>query len=385
VKKLVSLQLFLYLVLSPAILYLTGERDSYRLDLAVVMIFSFFVGGHFSSRKIIENVKNSFPYCTYYIYPWMNIMMFIFSLLYVYTIFSNGLYERRQGSELMAVIYANMPISHLFIIRIYEVIFYPFVILLLHQSRWSHKSFPKWMILSLISAFFFMGILDSRSKLLMPLVFYLVFFYFQGKSIPAVSPIFFKVTSLFLILGVIFVVLHRLEGFDDFYSYFIVDFLKRLDGLELISLVNDHKTIPFFGTYDFLVFSNFLSSIPFLDSAKALKEIGLTSSKSYLLQSVLDLKQMDMNNTIVTDLFYFGGYPFLAFGGFFYGFYVTKFDVLVRNDRWLCNRLTLAMLISFGINALRIEQDFFGMVLAVFRDFFILNIFLLGLSFKRHQ
>ena len=179
-----------------------------------------------------------------------------------------------------------------------------------------------------------------------------------------------------------FLTLYRLYEFDGLFEYIQGDIISRLDGLDFISRVANEKFIPWFGTYDLRLFSNFVAAIPFLEAAAALKEIGMTSSKNYLLNEILGLIQMDAVNTMVTDLYYFGGYFLLIIGAVHYGYLVMRFDIAAKtNDLW-SSRIQMAFMFSFLINALRIEVDYFGVWLNILRDFCILYGMSLTIRFR---
>lgn len=388
-RLLVVVQLFIYLLISPIFLLMMGMSDSYRFDLSVVVIISFFVGIFFHNSFFFSQEK----YCAdvnqrIEIRPWCNFLIVIFSFIYIYIVIKNGLYNRRQGSEVMAFVYANLPLSELLILRFYEILFYPILIFIFYKMKSKNPTCLKINLFAMFCAFIFMGVLYSRAKLLLPLLLYFVFFHPIKNKIflLSIKPIYIKTFCIFVLLSASWVVIERLDAFPDFYGYFMFDIVKRVDGLELISLIDVVKPIPLFGTYDFFMFSNLAAVIPFWEEAAVLKELGLTSSKSYLLRVVLNFDQMDINNTIITDLFYFGGYPFLVFGGVVYGYFVSWFDKIIKGGKWLSGRAMIAFVISFGINGIFIENDFSGLLFSILRDFFIIYIaFFFIVSYGRNN
>lgn len=374
------IQVCFYLFLSPLVISLGGGDVDYRFDLSFVFLLAFAAGVFNKGRRSRVSTHwkfEEFPMIS----SWLKLFLMVLSILYVLVVSVNGLTARRQGSEIMAEIYANMPLSHLLVLRIYEVIFYPVLFLVLVGIRKYRDLLTKMLLLSLCAGFLFLGIFDSRSKMIVPLLFYYALFFgssanyqpFNKRYVMLVAAGFGGLAAL---IG-----LSRVSAYDDLSSYFFEDVLRRIDGLELISSVDSVVGIPFVGTLDFLVFGNFIASIPFLEAASALKEAGLTSSKSYLLQVVLGYSQFDMNNSLVTDLYYFGGYVFLVFGAFFYGYLVRLFDVSASTSELWSRRLIFSFMMSFLINSLRIEQDYFAIILLVFRDFFIIYAISLGVKF----
>ena len=186
-----------------------------------------------------------------------------------------------------------------------------------------------------------------------------------------------------MLILVILVAINRIDAYINFYDYLLFDVINRLDGLELISQISAQINLSSFGTYDLLIFSNFIAGIPFLDAATALKEAGLTSSKNYLLNVILKSSQIDINNSFITDLFYFGGHLFLFLGSLFLGWLSAKTDIAIRSGQWLNNKITCALVFSIGYNFFRIEQDFFGLFISSLRDFIIIYILFLSVRFKK--
>jgi len=389
---LLYLQLFVYLLLAPGLLYYLGENHFFFYDIAVVTIAAFSAGVFFESSLDKKPSPGNFvPSIT----KPLHAAIILLSILYVFVVLSNDLFYRRLGTEVMASLYAGLPLYQLLVLRIYEIIFLPCFLLMLLEARFlpSQKS----IISNISKIFLFAGFLctgvgDSRMRFIIPISLYLIFFYFPGKNRGDINGFVKIFVGVFSTIAVSIVAMSRVDFFYDLYSYLVSDVLKRLDGLELISRISIAGYIPFSGTLDFLVFSNFVASIPFLEDATELKAAGMTSSKQYLLKYILGVNEIDMNNSFVTDLFYFGGYPLLVIGSAGYGFLVKKVDTLLKGEAWLGSRAMLAMLMAFVINAFKIEMDFFGTILDILRDIPIIYIFLIGVSFvpmrdrkRRHE
>lgn len=383
--KVVLIQIIIYLFIMPLSLFNLDVVKNYRFDLSLVFLI-FFLAGAFSVRKNLNtksilNNKQYIPKVTLT----LKLMLILLSICYIFVIISNDLLVRRQGSDVIAIIYANLNSIDLLIIRVFEIIFYPILLLTFYNFRRDKTTSSKVLLLSLVVAFFFTGIIDSRAKLLIPILTYYVFFIAPGRIYQPIKPIIFKITALILILLACLIGFSRINDFIDLGKYLQNDILSRLDGLELISLVHEQSNIPFWGSFDFLIFTNFIASIPFFEEAKALKAVGLTSSKNYLLQVILGRSQMDMNNSLLTDLFYFGGYPLLVLGSGIYGYCSAKLDFFILSETLFSSRLKTSFMMSFFINSLRLEQDYFGILISIFRDFLILYFIFLGIKFVRNR
>ena len=85
---------------------------------------------------------------------------------------------------------------------------------------------------------------------------------------------------------------------------------------------------------------------------------------------------------MITDLYYFGGYILLTLGAFLYGYLVMSFDISLKTNNIWRTQLGMALLMSFLVNALRIEQDCFSMVFVIFRDSIIYYLLFIGLRFS---
>ncbi|EKD99138.1 MAG: hypothetical protein ACD_23C00112G0006 [uncultured bacterium] len=379
-RNLVLIQILAYLFISPLTLMVMGESAIYRLDLSVVFLLSFIAGiviaqgGRSTAVGSVAVSPPSLP-------AGLKLCLIALTCAYIFVVISNGLIDRRQGSEVMAQIYANIPLFDLFILRIYEIIFYPVLIVIVIGLHRDTGILTKLLLVSFFVGFLFMGVMVSRSKLVIPLLFYYVIFIVPKPDWQPISKNVFVLGALVLASLALLIGLDRIKDFDSLSVYFIEDVLKRIDGLELISLVDEIVDIPFWGTLDINMFSNFLAAIPFLEKASVLKEMGLTSSKSYLLQIILGYTQFDINNSVLTDIYYFGGYILLIVGSCVYGYFVMKFDLSIRSNSLWQSRAKMAFMLSFLINAIRIEQDYFSIPFNILRDFIILYLLFLGLRF----
>ena len=342
-RNLVLIQILAYLFISPLTLMVMGESAIYRLDLSVVFLLSFIAGiviaqgGRSTAVGSVAVSPPSLP-------AGLKLCLIALTCAYIFVVISNGLIDRRQGSEVMAQIYANIPLFDLFILRIYEIIFYPVLIVIVIGLHRDTGILTKLLLVSFFVGFLFMGVMVSRSKLVIPLLFYYVIFIVPKPDWQPISKNVFVLGALVLASLALLIGLDRIKDFDSLSVYFIEDVLKRIDGLELISLVDEIVDIPFWGTLDINMFSNFLAAIPFLEKASVLKEMGLTSSKSYLLQIILGYTQFDINNSVLTDIYYFGGYILLIVGSCVYGYFVMKFDLSIRSNSLWQSRAKMAFI-----------------------------------------
>lgn len=372
-KNLVLLQIIAYLFVSPILISLAGDSEGYRFDISLIFLVSFCIGLALvrqSSWRVSATDLKSYPY----IPVQMKLASIVIALLYIHTVIEYGLLDRRQGSEVMALVFAGLPLMQLAILRIFEILFYPMLFIILVGLQYDRSKLLRVLLVAYLCAFPFTGVLDSRAKLLMPIIYYYMLFIAPRPAWNPISRKIFISFCLLAVIGVLIIAAIRLGDPTDISGYVLADFVSRLDGLEFSSKLARNGTSSLWGTLDLNVFLNFVSAVPFLDSATELKAAGMTSSKNYLLQEILGSSQFDVNNSIITDLYYFGGYFFLVVGGMFYGYLVKRFDLVMKSNRIWKGRASLAFMMSFMINAFRFESDYFGMILSVFRDFFIFYV-----------
>ncbi len=359
-----------------------GVEVDYLFGASLVFLCAFLVGlqlgkGRASPRNIanVEFVPQ--------LPLWVKLLFSGWTVLYILVVVSNELVFRRQGSHEMAVIYSNLPLSNLIVLRGYEVAFYPATIAMIASLLFDKGQLIRFSLLVMFSGFLFMGVMDSRAKLLMPVLFYYMIFLTPRSSRLQLPKKYLYLGGLVLFFAALIIGAGRMNDFDGFSEYLIQDLIRRTDGLELISLINQDLAIPFQGTLDFRIFVNFVAMIPFLPEAETLKSIGLTSSKNFLLREILVFEAFDMNNSVIADLFYFGGYIGVAIGAIIYGYFAGKFNAIARTATIWKKRVRAAFLLAFMMNCFRIEVDFFSMVISTSRDFFIIYFVFLMFRFVR--
>jgi hypothetical protein len=381
-KLIVSIQIILFLFISPFIAAAFAGEVEYLFGISYIYTISFAIGlvcykiSEINAGELKKKFAPFFP-------DWVKIIIIGWSFCYVAVVITSGLFFRRQGSEVMAEIYSNLPLFKLIILRIYEILYFPIVIGMIASLEVDKSKILRFTLLTLFVGFLFTGVADSRTKLIAPiLLYYMVFSSYTRKELIKIPSYSLNAGFLIFIIFALYVGLLRLNAFDSFSDLLLKDWVTRTDGLELISLVNQAIEIPIYGTHDIKLFSNFIAMIPFHPEANTLKLMGLTSGKSYLLQEILGLSNYDMNNSMVADLYYFYGFLGLLMGGFIYGYFVANFDYAVKNNKIFENRIASAFLISFLINAFRVELDYFTTVAAVARDAIIIYLAYLAIRFE---
>lgn len=377
-------QLVFWLLIAPITLQALGAETDYRWGISATFLSCFFL--------VVWLRRNRKPWATsssrqewYVAVPRSaRLVLVIFTVVYVTVVLHNNLMYRRMGHEFIAEVYSQLSIVELFALRVYEVVYFPILFALLCALRFDTTKSLRLVLVVWFLGLLFTGILDSRSKLITPILLYYIFFVSPPGVVPPLRSSVMAVVLVSLLGAAMVVFIGRLDNFDSARDFAMNELLTRMDGLEFISNISSVRDIPGFGTLDPLIFTNFVSMIPFLEVSAQLKAIGLTSSKNYLLQVVLGTESFDINNSVVTDLFYFGGYVGLIIGAVAYASAVAGFDNQLKKGRVWRSRAHASLLFAFVINSMRVEYDFFSIVFAVVRDFFVIFGFFILLKIERY-
>lgn len=292
------------------------------------------------------------------------------ALLYAYVSWKNGLLNRRQGSEMMAAIYGGLPLPELLVLRVYEIALVPVSVIFF----FGRASLPirLLVVLILLGSLPFMGLEDSRARVLVMAILFLsfvnlkdfiVFFYRNMKMYLAI----FAAVGVF-----IYVSLQRLSGYARVEDYLFYEVVRRLDGLTIVSELRDFGFIKYFGTFDTEMLGPLISRIPFLEAGRLAKMEGVTSTKQYFLKTVLQTNRIDDSNSMILDPLYFAGLPGMIVAFIGLGYFIARFDAYVTQRRVFSTHLGLALALSFVASFAVFEVDFFGAITTFFQNFLIL-------------
>ncbi len=306
---------------------------------------------------------------------WIFILLWV--LVYAYVSINFGLLNRRQGSEFMAELYASVPLWALAILRGYELLLVPIILIYGFAAR-AELGYQRLIVgLALLASLPFMGIADSRGRLLV-IAIYIVCF------IPA--PRFFGYLTRnvriyiggALALGAFF--FYSFQRSSQYYSlndYLLVEVYSRLDGLNIVTQLRDANLLPNFGQFDLAMFEPLISKIPFLEAAQTAKLLGRTSSKQYYIQDLLKSARLDDSNSLVADPMYFAGIAGVIGAFLLLGLAIRRFDRFIASDgmfvRWLSTIVAMAFVTSFAV----FENDFVGAFAAFVQTAAVLTSFIL--------
>ena len=291
---------------------------------------------------------------------WLWLAWVLLAILYAFVAVRFDLLNRRQGSEFMAELYATLPIWALGILRVYEQLLIPMLILYTFGSRGDHRWQRATVILVSIASLPFMGLADSRGRLLVlglyllcfvPLQQFLAYFYRNWRILVGAT----GAAAMFFVISA-----QRASEYGSFRDYLFVEVYSRLDGLNLVSQLRDAGLLSYTGSFDFGMFSPLIAKIPFLDAAQTAKLLGRTSSKQYIIQDLLHSTKFDDSNSMITDPLYFGGLILLFIAFFIFGRTMLRFDRYIADRRLLNSLLPTVLAMSFATSFAVFENDFFG-------------------------
>lgn len=361
IRIIILAQMAIYLLIAPNILHsINTEFRPFNL-ITFLAISAFSVGAYAYRRKAI-----SWSGSTIYLRQSALMGYAMLGFLYIYISLDYGLSNRRLGSEYMAQLYANMPLTFLIPLRVYEILQIPIIYLFVRNIGRYGVVTSVVFVVSLIATFPFAGIIDSRGKIFVLII--AVSAMFSPRDLMAIASRSIAFIGLVGIAIITFVAASavRMASYGRSEDYYYNDVFRRLDGYNLVREIIDYKLVGFFGSLDFNIFGVFISRLPFLDAAREMKMLGLTSSKQYILQEVLKTKRFDEVSSMMTDIYYFGGTFFVALSFFMLGVLCRIFDSSVADSSITRSRLTLAAGLSFAISFSIFESDFFGNIVQFF-------------------
>ncbi|RDV01471.1 hypothetical protein DXH95_14340 [Sphingorhabdus pulchriflava] len=296
----------------------------------------------------------------------------VLAVMYAYVSWTNGLLNRRQGSEMMAEIYGSLPLQELIILRVYEIAFIPVAIIFFFgRARAAVRLFVAFVLLVSLP---FMGIEDSRARLLVMAIFVLCF-----VNIKDFIKFFYKNAKIYIAIFVaagvfVYVSLQRLSSYARFEDFLFYEIVRRLDGMNILTELHDYGYIKYLGTFDAGMFGPLVSRIPFLEAGRLAKLEGITSTKQYFLNTILNSNRIDDSNSLILDPLYFAGIPGLIISFFALGYYISRFDSYVIEKKIFSSHIKLTIVLAFVTSFAIFEVDYFGAITTFIQNFLIIWI-----------
>jgi hypothetical protein len=155
---------------------------------------------------------------------------------------------------------------------------------------------------------------------------------------------------------------------DNFSEHFSEEILKRVDGLELISLLIETYGYPLTGVNTSAVAVPVVSSIPFLPAAAELKANALTTIKSFILANEFGSMQRDTNSFVIVDIYYWGGIVGLMLSAVLLGCAAKKVDERILLSKGIAMN---SLFFALACNIVYLEREFITILIGTARDFTI--------------
>jgi hypothetical protein len=291
---------------------------------------------------------------------WLWAGWLLLAVAYAILVLQYGLLDRRQGSEVMAELYAGLPLPVLAIIRVYELLLVPVIIIYL----FSGKSTPRWqrniVIVVVLLSIPFLGLSDSRSRLIVLAMSILSFMTTRSVIKQLYSNA--KLVAGIGVVGVFFSIVssQRAEKYGSVSDFLFSEVYVRLDGLNLVGKLKDAGLLSWWGSFDFAMVGPLLSKIPFLEAARTAKLLGRTSTKQYVIRDLLRSNSFDDSNSMILDPLYFGGLVGLFIGFVLMMWGARAFDRYVAEDKLLTNKLGTGFAMTFATGIVVFENDWLG-------------------------
>lgn len=297
----------------------------------------------------------------------------VLAVLYAITVVLFGLLNRRQGSEYMAQLYADLPIYALAIVRVYEIFLIPFALLCIF-GVFASKNQQRLMIFALLASLPFTGIESSRSRLLLIAIYLLCFI-----RVSTFARLFFKYFRFYLaaipVIGAfIFYSIERARSYSSLSEFLLLEVYQRLDGLNLVTDLRDAGLIDRIGQFDFAMFGPLISKIPFLEAARVAKMMGRTSTKQYYLQELLGRSQLDTANSMIADPLYFAGWVGVVIVFTAIGFSIARSDAFVGRGAFMLRKQSSAIAMAFVTSFAIIEIDLVAALLTFIQNYILISL-----------
>jgi hypothetical protein len=316
--------------------------------------------------------------------PQIALGMIVLGVFYCLFSLQFGLLNRRQGSELMAQVFGSLPLYVLLVVRVYEIILIPMIVLFIYAGPSMSRITKLIFTITVLISIPFMGIDESRGRLLVLGLSILVFmnYHMIFKLLRGSWRLYAAIVG---VLGSFYVISQqRAASYGRAADFYIEELLNRLDGMRVVVELRDFRQLDLWGSWDFNIFAPMISKIPFLEAGRELKLIGRTSSKQYLLQDVLGTKALDSANSMVTDPVYLGGLALLVITFYLLARAIRRFDARIERGDLLRSPLLAAAMFAFGLSFVMIENDLFG-ALTTFVQNYVVSLVLVLIGCKRQD
>lgn len=370
--KICLVQITFYLFLSPITrIRLGNDIVNYSFETALLFTLIFIITGIVTKTKKRLLASQG----THLVISQTGAVLLIFwALLYSVLSLKHGLIDRRIGTHDAGILFSEIPIFDLIGFRVFELLL-PFIIahLIVKKIKFKLDLSDKFLILFLLPALALSGLAFSRSQ---------AFFLLVSSAIILQNSLDRRQFRKLLISAVITaatifvaVSMHRLtfNSADSLSAHFSDEISKRLDGLELISLLIETYGYSLTGVNPSAIAAPILSSIPFLPAAVELKANSSTTIKSIILAVEFGSLQGDTNSFVIVDGYYWGGIIGLMFSAVFLGYAAKKVDQRILASKGIVMN---SLFIALACNIIYMEREFINILIGTARDFTIYTVIL---------
>lgn len=368
-------QITIYLIVMPIIRI--GFEPFYRPPIAYgfLALISFGLGALTFRRRLFAKSSHVEVFGPQFIVR-RHLFLFIFiaAVAYAFVVYTEGLFNRRQGSEVMAVIYGNLPIYKLAIIRLYEISIIPVLTIafLNREDRFNLNSIAIGLIA--LMALPFMGVSESRGRLIVFALSFAVFFP-PSTVLKSVLMNFKVLLGLSLSFLVFYIVsISRALQYGRINDYLYYEVVTRIDGLNLASELYGSGNLTAGGSWDGAMFSPFIAKIPFFEAGRIAKLSGITSTKQYYLRDILGTSRIDTSSSMILDPLYYAGTLGVIISFFILGVFIRKFDWYINRKDYFSSRFQLSCALTLVSAFIMIENDFFANVLTAIQNIAIIYL-----------
>lgn len=373
-RWIILAQVMVYLAIMP-FLRSRGELGYHPPVLVGALAVAAFAVGAFGFARMKEQPAVQ-PKLTLALGPRasLSIAIIILAVAYIVLSIQFGLLNRRQGSELMAVIFGTLPLWALAVIRGYELTFLPLVIIYFL----SPAKIPRWERISvgtiIVASLPFMGIADSRGRLLGMALTVLMFLpvatfrKYLFRNIRVIVIVAVVATSFFYYSAL------RSNAYYSLRDYLQVEVFQRLDGLNVVAQLREAHLLSYYGEWDWNAVGPLISKIPFIEAAQAAKIAGRTSTKQYYIQDVLLSVRLDDSNSMITDPLYLTGIVGMIVVFVILGYICRRFDRFNLRDPFANPRYQIVLALAFATSFVSFEADFMGAIASVLQSLLTLAV-----------
>ena len=364
-------QVVVYLLAIPLLDILLNVDSPH--DLASLSVAGLFVAsvvfGHFLSspqKKRTEHYRAMHQFTAV-----GQLIIVLWCTIHITLCIQYGLYDRRIGTETIALLFSGLSVYELIAIRALEI-FLPYLLTIALFNARDGTGVLRYIVpVALISAFIASGAVNSRSQ---TLVLGLAVLILVQNVLPRrrLSRLLLIFTALGIATATLVTVNRVTQAYDvDATSYTQHEFVKRLDGLEIVSTLIKQGGVSLFGQSPETLLLPLIAAMPVSQRATELKALALTTVKANILENELSSNERDVNSFVITDAYYLGGLLGTCLIGLLVGFVAKYIDRRVGLTKSPYIHLLLVACICDG---LVLERESIGIIASVLRDWVLLII-----------